>query len=327
MMENAMDDSVVIQSFNQLYADLRQEDAFHNKKPLLAHYTTIQVLESILSNNEIWFSNPLFMNDMDEVRFGVVQGNALVIGSNEIAKACETQERAELFKQWFTTYFNQFANQHVLNTYVFCMSEHEKDDNDGLLSMWRGYGANGGGVAIVFDTAQINAVENSPLIIARVNYDTTEARLAWLNNLLSVFGGILRVGNIPTEKLRLAAYALFERIKLFALFTKHQGFKEEREWRVVYMPERDAAKRMEPMFHYSIGPRGVEPKFRFKVLPVEGLTAADLSLTKITEQIILGPSVSSPMATATVLRMFDVLNQSGFKPKLRGSTIPFRAIV
>jgi hypothetical protein len=53
----------------------------------------------------------------------------------------------------------------------------------------------------------------------------------------------------------------------------------------------------------------------------------DLSITKITDRIILGPSTSSPMAYATILRMLDLLNHSGLKPKLHGSTIPFRAIV
>jgi hypothetical protein len=68
-----LNDADVMQLFLPLYADLRPEDGFQNKKPLLAHYTTIQVLEKILGNNEVWFSNPLFMNDMEEVRFGVLK--------------------------------------------------------------------------------------------------------------------------------------------------------------------------------------------------------------------------------------------------------------
>ena len=321
-----MNDAAVMQLFLPLYADLRPEDQFQNKQPLLAHYTTIQVLEKILANNEVWFSNPLFMNDVEELRFGILQGNALVINSQGIANACKTPARAQLFKNHFTGYFNKFDNEHVLNTYVFCLSEHDKCDNDGLLSMWRGYGANGNGAAIVFDTAKMNVVEGSPLIIAQVNYDTTAARIEWINKLLSKFEEILSTANLPDDKLDLAAYSLFERIKLFALFTKHRGFKEEVEWRVVYMPDRDNEKKLEPMFSYLIGSRGIEPKLRFKVLPIKGLTVDDLSLEKITERIILGPSISTPIAAATILRMLDILNQSGLKSKLRGSTIPFRAI-
>ena len=321
-----MSDTEIMQLFTPLFEDLRPEDSFEKKKPLLAHYTTIQVLEKILANNEVWFSNPLFMNDLEEVRFGVIEGHSLVMNSVEIAKACNKPERAQLFKNYFDAYFNKFANQHVLNTYVFCLSNHDRNDNDGLLSMWRGYGANGNGVAIVFDTAQLNVIDGSPLIISKVSYDTTDARKAWLKNLLVTFEKIISLSNIPDDKIYLAAYYLFERIKLFALFTKHRGFKEEDEWRIVYIPERDAEEKLKPMFQYFIGPRGVEPKLKFKVLPVKGLTTDDLSLTKIIERIIIGPSISSPMTKATIERMLDILKHSDLKSKLQGSTIPFRAL-
>jgi hypothetical protein len=100
---------------------------------------------------------------------------------------------------------------------------------------------------------------------------------------------------------------------------------EQTTVRIVYLPDRDKEKKLAPMFHYWIGPRGIEPKLRFKVQPVAGLTADDLSLAKITDRIILGPSISSPLAQASVLRMLDVLNQAELKSKLRASTIPFRA--
>ena len=64
-----MDDIEIIKMFQPLWADLRPEDAFAVKKPLLAHYTTIQTLEKILSSSEVWFSNPLFMNDLDRTSF------------------------------------------------------------------------------------------------------------------------------------------------------------------------------------------------------------------------------------------------------------------
>lgn len=319
-------DQEIAQLFLPLYADLRPEEGFDAKKPLLAHYTTFQVLEQILANNEVWFSNPLFMNDLEEVRFGIIQGNELVMTRPELEAACKTPERAQLFKDSFAFYFNRFADEHVLDTYIFCLSNHGRDDNDGLLSMWRGYGANGNGVAIVFDAAQFDLIEESALIVAKVSYDSTEARLAWLKNLLIGFETAIRGSEIPDDKLRIAANMLFERIKLFALFTKHRGFKEEDEWRVVYLPERDVKKQLEPMFHYRLGPRGVEPKLKFKMLPVKGLTGDDLSLAKTIDRIILGPTVASPMALATVQRMFDVLNRSELKSKLRASTIPFRAI-
>jgi hypothetical protein len=48
------------------------------------------VLEAILRNDEVWLSNPLFMNDMEEVRFGI---NA---GANLLANGRTQHERSSL---------------------------------------------------------------------------------------------------------------------------------------------------------------------------------------------------------------------------------------
>lgn len=43
--------------------------------------------------------------------------------------------------------------------------------------------------------------------------------------------------------------------------------KEENGWRIAYVRTRDTQGRLEQMFGYSIGPRGVEPRLRFDVAP------------------------------------------------------------
>lgn len=65
------------QAFAPLWNDLIDSEDFPEKRPLLAHYTSLATLENILLSDEIWFSNPLVMNDMEEVRFGVLRGNEL----------------------------------------------------------------------------------------------------------------------------------------------------------------------------------------------------------------------------------------------------------
>jgi hypothetical protein len=59
-----------------LFLPLRHalDDDFHwlvENKPWLAHYTSIELAEKILRDEEVWFSNPLFMNDLEELRFGM----------------------------------------------------------------------------------------------------------------------------------------------------------------------------------------------------------------------------------------------------------------
>jgi hypothetical protein len=320
-----MNDDQIFKLFEEpLFADLRGNDSFPAKRPLLAHYTSIAVLEAILRNNEVWLSNPLFMNDLEEVRFGIHTGARLFLGSSEIEFACRTKQRFDLLKSAFNSYFNTFDSEHVLDTYVFCLSKHEKEDTDGLLSMWRGYGGNGNGAAIVFDTAKIVAREESPLIIAHVHYGTKEERSNWLQQRITEFAEILTKSDIPDDKLSFGSYYFFERLKLFAIFTKHRGFKEENEWRVVYMRDRDRAKVFDKMFSYWVGPCGVEPKLKLKAEAIPDLPETDLNLSKIVERVILGPSLSSPLARLTIQKMLDTLGRSELKDRIVSSTIPFR---
>jgi hypothetical protein len=57
-----------------LFADVQANDGFDVAKPLLSHYTSLSTLEQILKTDEMWFSNPLYMNDFEELRFGMREG-------------------------------------------------------------------------------------------------------------------------------------------------------------------------------------------------------------------------------------------------------------
>jgi len=83
---------------------------------------------------------------------------------------------------------------------------------------------------------------------------------------------------------------------------------------------------LEKILHYLNGPRGVEPKLRFAIRPIDGLTDPDLSLEKIVNAILLGPSTSSPLAARSVARMLDVIGKAALKDRLFASTIPYRAM-
>lgn len=184
-----MDDEAITKAFSTLWP--KPEDGFPTKKPLLAHYTSISVMENILHNNEIWLSNPLVMNDLQEVRFGISKGNEIVfshLNDGDFVSACGSNARVKLFQNWYNYYNNEFQNDHAFDLYVLCLSEHdEKENEDGLLSMWRGYGGNGTGAAIVLNTAKINAGEDAPLIIAPVKYASDEARFEELTALFNNF--------------------------------------------------------------------------------------------------------------------------------------------
>ena len=143
---------------------------------------------------------------------------------------------------------------------------------------------------------------------------------------LREFGEILAKSEIPDDKLSIAAYYFFERLKLFAIFTKHRGFLEENEWRVVYMRDRDTAHVFHRMFSYGMGPRGVELKLKLKIEAIPGLPETNLPLAEIVDRIILGPSLPSPLARNTILKMLESLGRADLKDRVVSSTIPFRAV-
>ncbi|MGE7471057.1 hypothetical protein ACQKLX_16550 [Bosea sp. NPDC003192] len=65
-----MDTNEMETAFAPLFKEI-EEDELEKSKPLLAHYTTVQTLEKILQNREIWLANPLFMNDFEELKWGI----------------------------------------------------------------------------------------------------------------------------------------------------------------------------------------------------------------------------------------------------------------
>jgi Protein of unknown function (DUF2971) len=310
--------------FEVIFNDINPAD-FSTQKPLLAHYCRFEVLESILRTKQLWFSNPLFMNDIEEVKFGINEGTNAFLSSTELSRACGSQERFENLRHAINHYYMVFEKDHVLDTYIFCLSKHIKGNNDGLLSMWRGYGDNGKGAAIIFDTAKIEPRPSSPLILSEIHYATADERKFWINNKISEVANLIRNNNLDDGQLHVAAYNYFERLKLFALFTKHKGFDEECEWRIAYLPDRDTDKLLEPMLSYSVTGSGVEPKLKFNLRHLEGVTASDISLEKLVDSIILGPSASSPLTLAVVKKMLDQLKLSELKDRLVSSNIPLRA--
>jgi hypothetical protein len=111
--------------------------------------------------------------------------------------------------------------------------------------MWRGYGHHGDGVALVFDPKAVTIVPESPLLIAKVLYASDQDRVRQLEQQLSKWAEATARASLPDDKLFLAAHAALTLIKNFALITKHIGFSEEAEWRVLLprpRPERFVKK-------------------------------------------------------------------------------------
>ena len=321
-----MQDNEIHSLFSHLYISLHNM-VERKERPLLAHYTSLRVLEKIIAANELWFSNPLFMNDLQEMRFGLLEGRKAFdefTSSHRFTEICKSKERAALIYKWFHHYFNEFDVNHALDVYVFCLSDHAQENTDGLLSMWRGYGDNGVGAALVFRTDFITLNNDSPLLIAKVSYASEDERIASMRDVFSNCIAVLGQHDISDEQLHLVSYNMFTLMKARSLLSKHNGFSEEQEWRIIYLPDQDRNGLFKGQFSYAIGKNGIEPKLRFKIQPLGTEPKSAWTFQSILDRIILGPSISSPLALNSARRMFDTLGRPELKEKLRPSSIPLR---
>jgi len=296
---------------------------------LLAHYTSVQTVEQILKHDEIWFGNPLYMNDLEEMRLGLLIGSQIFPEFAE--KAGGKPDRATRLTTAYNHYFAHLSTEAALDTYIFCLSEHSAPNTDGRLSMWREYGSKGNGAALVINTHKLPYQSHSPILIAKVAYQDNQGRERALRAGLDNWAKTTQSANLPDDHLYLAALGAFGFVKTLGLTTKHTGFDEEKEWRAVYVPERDPLGYLKTCLDYFVGPRGVEPKLKYKFgkryAPEPPKTGAPLlsgSLADIIEFILLGPSVSSPLAKASFVRMLERNGKMAFRDRVFSSTIPLR---
>ncbi len=314
---------------NDLYETLAPIVALpHNypeTRPLLAHYTSLQVLESIAAHGEIWMSHPLMMNDTQEMTGGLDAARAVFLQNADLIDALG--QHVAIFAHWYQQFEAQFLSNDAFDTYIFCLSEHEPNDMDGILSMWRGYGGNGGGAAVVFNTGRLVYVEQqTPFLLSRVAYRSAVERDSVLATLAVATAKMLRNGGLSETNAAAAANQLFRMALTNALFTKHHGFREENEWRLVYMRDLDESLERRK-FHVHLGPRGPEPKLKVLIENDQHLSGAPLNLDLLVDRILLGPAASSGLAKFAVQRMLWAHERTTLvASRVSASTTPFRIV-
>ena len=67
--------------------------------------------------------------------------------------------------------------------------------------MWRGYGGDGNGVAIVFDMSRLLATTELPLLVRQVQYLSYDESEAWMDRKLADFARALARLEVPLERM------------------------------------------------------------------------------------------------------------------------------
>ena len=269
------------------YAVSRRDDMI-SRDWRFVHYTSAESAIKIIRTEEIWLRNAKCMNDYTEVSHGHEQLSRFFDKNRELFTRVLNRFGNQIAESTLKL-FDQWWNEIQFNTFICSISEHNPgEDNNGRLSMWRAYGQSSAKAAIVLkiplepsDFADRLRVYLSP--VAYFGYADVE------RNLLAVMKNISDnaefLGSIDANHL---ANTMFMTLLMAAVSLKHAGFKEEREWRALYLPN---------LAPSSLVTREIEtinsvPQIVYKV-PLKNNQAeriTGLSVPELIERIIIGPS-------------------------------------
>lgn len=262
-------------------------DEVKNNDQRLVHYTTADVAMNIIRSREIWMRNSTTMNDYMEIEHGF----------QCLSHAYQTSP-GQKFKQSLDSIFPGAATEVEQrfnawlpgirrDTYLTCFSEHRNDeDSYGRLSMWRAYGGTTG-VALVLKT-DVFFNETNPLkaYSSPVGYFDAES---FSSEFLRVSDAIASHASFVETLGRETVFRLaFNMLRFAVLCTKHPGFREECEWRVIHSPTMDQSDRLIPSIESVRGTPQRILKIPLKNIPEEDFVGLEIS--ELLDRIIIGPS-------------------------------------
>lgn len=200
----------------------------------LAHYTTAENALNILSGRSLWLRNAAVMNDHSEVEHGRAILDRLLdieapLGRDFFGALDAVHDG---ISNTIRARYYQEAHSARDLTYMTSLCEHSADDWLGQLSMWRAYGGERASVALVFnpevifDPSVSLGVSASPVL-----YGDDGEVAAELSNVIA--GLKAAPETIAAVDPWMVAHVVSTALHFALLSTKHRGFREEREWRVL----------------------------------------------------------------------------------------------
>ncbi len=305
-----------------VYAAMGQSiPAAKNRPDFVAHYTSMEALEGILKSSQIWLSNPAFMNDYSELIGG------LAAAKQGLSRAVGTPIRDETLQKLFSRYQLtelDFFTRYASGTYVASFSEHKGSDDHGTLSMWRAYGANGAGVALVFDVKKFRKTDEfrPVLIFDSVTYKTQEERVSRFFDAFRLMISKMPKSVTNSELDEVASWMVGLAFRE-GLFTKDVGFSEEKEWRLVYCPPFTKVK-LSGLIDYHVASGMIQPKLKLDLCSVDDLVEGGSRLDNLIARLIVGPTQAHEMRLEAVRIMLRKLGFGEVAGRVSYSAIPYR---
>lgn len=303
------------------YMDRKRREAIADQRRFV-YYTSADTAASILKDKQLWMRSTTAMNDYMEVEHGF-----------ECLNPVYKTEPGERFRAALDAYFpgldaelleyfNGWLHHIRYDTYMTCVSEHSsEEDRHGRLSMWRAYGGQAGVAlvlngAVMFSEGHGHALGAYASPVAYLDPDEFAGELMKVVTNIEGEGKYIR--SLEREHVK---HIAFDMLRYAMVCTKHPGFREEREWRIVASPT---------MYPSQILKRSVEvvrgtPQTVLKICLQNPPGLVGLALPEFLNRIIIGPCEFPQVILTAFLRLLDEAGVPEFGTKVVVSDIPLRS--
>ncbi len=207
---------------------------------MLYHYTDYHAFLSILESHALWATNLMYLNDTEEFLYSKKIFTDVLTSLEPLARSDQFTDE---FNQIITTL--EKVSLDLSSIYVACFSE----DPDSL-NLWRGYTSSSSRLCIGFRYPLAIEHDNGAMlgrqyVCAPCIYDEyTQIRLVkgfilrciWNYRRGKLTGpGIVETEDGGCESNCGMMWSLLSEAKVLAAMIKHPAFKDEREWRIIYL--------------------------------------------------------------------------------------------
>lgn len=267
----------------------------------LCHYTSLEGAIGIVSSGDLWLTNSIYSNDNEELQYGY----RLVDSVLDEMEASEPDPARAKWWKLLRTQINVVRNDHV---YVCCFCEKEN-----LLSQWRGYAENGGGVCIEFDHTGFKEVSGPDSMhglmrLWKVFYDPEQQR--------KIIRDCVEYAGWSAMDDAKRIQFIVDTLQFFMPTFKNSDFREEQERRLIFTPYPNAQPR--PRFRTSRGL--LVPYYSLRELSE---TPPSPTFRLPIKSLLIGPSNHADMNRASAQMM---LERYGFNDvPVVASTTPYRS--
>ena len=280
--------------------------------PLIYHYTNKNGLAGILGSGCLWLSDVFCQNDPSELRHGVEHAAELI---RMLARRFPDDRALNLFADKFAKSLAG-SIEGSAQYYICCFSTQGN-----RLDQWRAYADNGRGFALGFDTASLEKefakqapgrmtfpVSYNDKMLRQLQEEIFETAIP----LVSFPKGKDWPGAVSGEYLGRLAVEMAIKILHVATYFKHEGWREEREYRFL-----EIVRRNFELDQLKTRRRGdMEVRYRefdWKAVAINSL-----------KEIVIGPGMPGKEGHDHAV---EYLNAMGIPPelvKIYASGIPYR---